>query len=216
MNPDDLRAKNRRLMSIVMIAVAVMLAMSFAAVPLYKVFCQVTGFGGTTQMSSTAPDEKDILERKVTIKFNADTGRHLAWKFQSDQRQIDVKLGQKGLISFSAENKDRVPVTAVAVYNVSPPKAGKYFHKISCFCFGEQSLNPGEKATYPVVFFVDPSMDQDPNMADVTTITLSYIFYGAETPELETAMENFNAAGIAANIPDPATSGTVALPPEKQ
>jgi cytochrome c oxidase assembly protein subunit 11 len=216
MNPDELRAKNRRLMSICMIAVGVMLGMSFAAVPLYKVFCQVTGFGGTTQIAEAAPDEKDILERKVRIKFNADTGRNLLWKFQSDQRQVDVKLGQKGLITFSAENRERTPVTAVAVYNVSPPKAGKYFHKISCFCFGEQSLNPGEKATYPVVFFVDPAMDKDPNMADVTTITLSYIFYGAETKELEVAMENFNAAPAPANTADPALSGTVALPREKQ
>ncbi|MGZ9109200.1 MAG: cytochrome c oxidase assembly protein [Micavibrio sp.] len=206
------RAKNRRLLTGIFLVVLFMVGMSFAAVPLYKVFCQVTGFGGTTQVSAAAPADTDVLDRTINVKFNADVARNVLWSFQSDQRDIDVRLGQQGLISFSAKNTDRVPVTAVAVYNVTPPKAGKYFHKIQCFCFGEQTLNPGEKATYPVVFFVDPALDKDPNMTDVTTITLSYTFFQAETPELEAAMESFAAQSPS----DPATAGTVALPPEKQ
>lgn len=212
MMSDQIRAKNRRLLSGIFLVVLFMVGMSFAAVPLYKVFCQITGFGGTTQVSAAAPADSDILDRTINVKFNADVARNVLWSFQSDQRAVDVRLGQQGLISFSAKNTDRVPVTAVAVYNVTPPKAGKYFHKIQCFCFGEQTLNPGEKATYPVVFFVDPALDKDPNMEDVTTITLSYTFFQAETPELEAAMEKFAAPSPS----DPATAGTVALPPEKQ
>lgn len=209
---DQVKTKNRRLLTGIFLVVLFMVGMSFAAVPLYKVFCQITGFGGTTQISAAAPADDAILDRIINVKFNADVARNVLWSFQSDQRDIDVRLGQQGLISFSAKNTDRVPVTAVAVYNVTPPKAGKYFHKIQCFCFGEQTLNPGEKATYPVVFFVDPALDQDPNMEDVTTITLSYTFFQAETPELEAAMEKF----VAQSPSDPATAGTVALPPEKQ
>lgn len=209
---EQTKAKNRRLLVVVFVVAAGMVGMSFAAVPLYKVFCQVTGFGGTTQIAASAPAEEDILDRVINVKFNADVARKVQWTFHSDRRDIDVRLGQQGLMSFSARNNDRVPVTAVAVYNVTPPKAGKYFHKIQCFCFGEQSLNPGEEAEYPVVFFIDPALDKDPNMADVTTITLSYTFFQAETPELAAAMESFTAQPM----PDPATAGTVALPPEKQ
>ena len=217
---NDLHAKNRRLLLVVFLVVGGMVGLSFAAVPLYRMFCQVTGFGGTTQMAAAAPDEKDILERRVTVKFNTDTGRNLLWSFRADQREMDVKLGQKGLISFSARNNDRVSVDGVAVYNVTPLKAGKYFNKVSCFCFGEQTLKPGESAQYPVVFFIDPAMDSDPNMDDVRTITLSYTFFGAESDDLQDAMENFTPAGGAANAVgdagNPALSGTVALPPEKQ
>ena len=192
----------------ILAVVAGMIALSFASVPLYRMFCQLTGFGGTVQISGSVPAESDILDRSITVRFNADVARNMLWAFHSDQRQIDVRLGQQGLISFSAENRDRVPVTGVAIYNVTPPKAGKYFHKTQCFCFGQQSLNPGEKATYPVVFYIDPSLNDDPNMDDVRTITLSYTFFSADTPELEAAMDDFyNRAG---------TAGTVALPTEKQ
>ena len=194
------------MLSIILIVVTIMVGMSFAAVPLYKLFCQVTGFGGTTMVSSALPDH--ILDRSIRVKFNTDTGRNMLWTFHSDQRQIDVRLGQQGVMSFSAENRDKVTITGVAVYNVTPPKAGKYFHKLQCFCFGEQSLKPGEKVTYPVVFYIDPAMNDDPDMADVRTITQSYTFFPAETAELDAAIERFNSA--------PATAGTVALPPEKQ
>ena len=218
---NDLDRKNRRALITILIVVAIMIGMSFAAVPLYKIFCQMTGFGGTTQVSEKAPTSDQILKRTIDVKFNADVGRNMLWDFRPDKRQVEIQLGQQGLVTFSARNNDSVPVTGVATYNVTPPKAGKYFHKIQCFCFGEQSLKPGEKAVYPVVFFVDPSLDKDPNMEDVTTITLSYTFFQKDTPELEDALEALSAppplSGSKSLLNDPqATAGTVALPPEKQ
>lgn len=206
MDHAELKKKNARMLTTVMIVVGVMLAASFAAVPAYKLFCQLTGFGGTTMVAESLPDR--TVDRKITVKFNADVGRTMPWRFHSDQRQVAVQLGQQGVMSFSAENYGRSAVTGVAVYNVSPPKAGKYFHKLQCFCFGEQSLNPGEKVTYPVVFYIDPALNDDPNMEDLKTITLSYTFFPAETKELDDAIEAFNN--------DAATAGTVALEPEKQ
>lgn len=202
----ELHAKNRRMGLIVLTIVVGMTGMSFAAVPLYRMFCQLTGFGGTTMVSAALPDH--TVERLVTVKFNTDVGRNMLWSFAPERRQIDIKLGQKGLIAFDARNKDKVPVTGVAVYGVTPPKAGKYFHKIQCFCFGEQTLNPGEKATYPVIFYIDPSLNDDPNMQDVDTITLSYSFLHSGTAELDRAMEDFYAKAQ--------TAGTVALSPENK
>ncbi len=205
---DSLKAKNGRFLLVILAVVGGMIALSFASVPLYKIFCRVTGFDGTIQVSEKAPDPDQIIDRSITVKFNADVARNMLWVFHSDQRQVDVRLGQQGMISFSAENQDKVAVTGVAVYNVTPPKAGKYFHKTQCFCFGQQSLNPGEKVHYPVVFYIDPSLNNDPNMEDVRTITLSYTFFAADTPELEKAMDNFYT--------QTGTAGTVALPDKKQ
>jgi cytochrome c oxidase assembly protein subunit 11 len=198
--------RNSRTGLIILAVVVFMGAMSFAAVPLYRLFCQATGFDGTTMVSEKLPDH--IVDRTITVKFNTDVGRNMLWAFHAEQRQVDVKLGQKGLISFDAENRDKVPVSGVAVYNVTPPKAGKYFHKMQCFCFGEQTLNPGEKATYPVIFYIDPNLNDDPNMDNVEVITLSYTFFPSDTPELEAAIANFQARA--------ATAGTVALPPKTE
>lgn len=206
-----LQAKNKRMLVMVVLVVVTMIGASFAAVPLYRVFCQITGFGGTPQLADAAPNEDEILDRKITVKFNTDTARNIPWSFSADKREIELKLGQQGLISFSARNNGPHPVTGVAVYNVTPPKVGKYFHKIACFCFGEQTLNPGETASYPVVFFIDPRLDQDPNMQDLTNITLSYTYFQTDSEELDQAIEAFDV-----EIPDPIFSGTVALEPEKQ
>ncbi|MDB5491064.1 MAG: ctaG [Micavibrio sp.] len=213
--------KNNRTLSIILFVVAAMVGMSFAAVPLYKVFCRMTGYGGTTQVSAVAPTPDQILERSIEVRFNAGTGPGLNWDFKPDQRKTRVKLGAQGLTTFSAKNLSNGTISAVAVYNVSPAKAGQYFHKIQCFCFGEQSLKPGEKVEYPVVFFVDPSLDKDPNMQDVETITLSYTFFQKDDPKLDKAIENFYATPVQASQPDSkarekAWAGTVALPPEKQ
>lgn len=200
-----------------MFVVVAMVGMSFAAVPLYKVFCRMTGYGGTTQVAIAAPTPDKILKRTVEIRFNAQTGPGLNWDFKPDQRKTRLRLGAQGLTTFSAKNLTNGEVTAVAVYNVSPPKAGIYFHKIQCFCFGEQSLKPGEKVDYPVVFFVDPDMDKDPNMQDVETITLSYTFFQKDDPKLDKAIENFYSTPVKTpKLDDKALAGTVALPPEKQ
>ncbi len=185
----EMARKNARLGLTVLGVVLGMAALAYASVPLYDMFCRVTGFGGTTQVSSTLPGV--ILERVITVKFNADTGRNLPWIFKPEERSIDIKIGQKGLTAFSAHNKARKPTTGTAIYNVTPLKAGKYFHKIQCFCFDEQTLQAGQKVDMPVMFYIDPSLNEDPNMKDVQNITLSYTFFRAESEELDQALEGF-------------------------
>ncbi|HCQ70955.1 MAG: cytochrome c oxidase assembly protein [Alphaproteobacteria bacterium] len=185
----DLAKKNARMGMSVFLVVLVMLGLAFASVPLYDLFCRVTGFDGTTQVSEALPDT--VLDRQVVIKFNADTHKSLPWDFKPEMREISVKLGQKGLTAYHAKNNSDQTVVGSAVYNVTPFKAGKYFHKIECFCFGEQSLQAGEDVSMPVLFYVDPSMAEDPHMDDVKVITLSYNFYKSETKELDEALEAF-------------------------
>lgn len=185
----ELVRKNARAGLIVLVVVIGMVGLSFAAVPLYSLFCQVTGFGGTTQVSESLPDT--ILDRTVTIQFNSDTGREMPWEFTPEERRIDVKLGQRGLTAYHARNPAGKPITGTAIYNVTPLKVGKYFHKIQCFCFDEQTLQPGEDVSMPVMFYVDPAMNDDPNMNDVKTITLSYTFFKTETKALEEALDAF-------------------------
>lgn len=181
--------KNQKTAGLVFLVVALMVGLAFASVPLYRMFCQATGFGGTTMRSDKLPDRQ--LERKVTIKFDANTSNHINWDFKPEKFSEDVKLGQQGLMSFIAKNKDRQPSAGTAVFNVTPPKVGQYFHKIQCFCFGEQLLQPGEEVHMPVVFYVDPSMADDPDMDDVDNITLSYTFFPAQSEELDKALEEF-------------------------
>ncbi len=184
---EDMTKKNARLGLTILAVVFGMIGLAYASVPLYNLFCSVTGFGGTTQVSQNLPDT--VLDRTVTIKFNAETNRNLPWNFEPEQREIDVRLGQRGLTAYTAQNKLSTPSTGMAVYNVTPLKAGKYFHKIQCFCFNEQTLGPKERVSMPVLFFVDPSMNDDPAMDDVTAITLSYTFFKSETKELDSALE---------------------------
>ena len=188
-NDQDLIRKNARMGRIVLGVVVGMVGLSFASVPLYSLFCNVTGFGGTTQTAKILPDT--ILDRQITIKFNADTAPNMPWIFQPEMREVILKIGQRGFTTFMAKNKNNTDVTGTAIYNVTPLKAGKYFHKIQCFCFDEQTLKPHEQVSMPVVFFVDPSIETDPNMDDVKVITLSYTFFRGESKELEDAVEEF-------------------------
>ena len=221
MTAATLEQRNLRTGVFALMGALAMLGLGYAAVPLYDLFCRVTGFGGTTQMSAEAPDPSEIVDRVVTIHFNTDTGRNLLWTFKPDQREVKVKIGQPALASFRLENKDRVPVTGTALYNVPPAKAGKYFHKTQCFCFAEQTMQPGQETTLPVVFFLSPEMAKDPNLDDVKVITLSYTYFKADTPELDAAWEAFNQAdnGVVVKTgpaADDSLVGTVALEPEKQ
>ena len=185
----EMTKKNARL-GLTVLAVAIgMIGMSYAFVPLYDLFCRVTGIGGTTQVSESLPDH--ILDRKITVKFNAQTNRNLPWDFKPSMREISVQLGQRGITAYTAENKMRRPTAGTAVYNVTPLKVGKYFHKIQCFCFDEQILKSGEKVDMPLLFYIDPAMNDDPLMEDVDTITLSYTFFKAESEELDQALEAF-------------------------
>jgi cytochrome c oxidase assembly protein subunit 11 len=157
--------------------VAAFVGLAYASVPLYRMFCQVTGYGGTTQVAEAAPAA--VGTRKVTVRFNADVNRDLPWGFQPVQREMTVAVGEQSLAFFQATNRSSRPITGTATFNVTPMKAGAYFDKIQCFCFSEQTLAAGQTVDMPVSFFVDPSIAQDPDMDDVSTITLSYTFFRA-------------------------------------
>lgn len=159
------------------VVVAGMVGLSFASVPLYDLFCRVTGFGGTTMVSQKAPDK--ALERVVTVRFNADVNNSINWDFKPDTHAVDVHVGEAMTIAYRATNLEDRAVIGTATYNVTPEKAGQYFSKIQCFCFTEQKLEPGQSIDMPVNFYVDPAMADDPEMADVKTITLSYTFFRA-------------------------------------
>lgn len=194
--PQDIRARNRRTGFLVLLAVAGMAGLSFAAVPLYSLFCKVTGFGGTTMLADKAPES--ITNRDITVRFNTDTSADLPWDFNAGKRYVKIKVGQQALVTYQARNLSDQTSGGTAVYNVTPPKAGKYFRKIECFCFGEQLLNAGQSVDMPVLFFIDPAFADDPDMEDVTTITLSYTFYPLDSAGLERAIEAFyNQSGSA-------------------
>ncbi len=157
---------------------AAMGGLSYAAVPLYRLFCQVTGFGGTTQVAAAAPAAPAaIAERVVTVRFNADVARGMPWRFRPLEREMRVRVGETAMALFAAENLADRTVVGTSTFNVTPYKMGRYFSKVECFCFTEQALAPGERVDMPVTFFVDPDMLSDPNVAEVNTITLSYTFF---------------------------------------
>lgn len=169
-----MKRRNRRA-GIGIAAVAVgMVGLSFASVPLYNLFCAVTGYNGTVQTGQAAPGATD---RIITIRFAGQTDRNLPWNFRPEQASMTVRLGEEGLAFYSATNQAATPVTGISVYNVTPEKVGRYFHKVACFCFDEQTLAPGQRADMPVSFWVDPRIAEDPNTRDVTAITLSYSFF---------------------------------------
>ncbi len=166
---------NRRLATGAALVVVLMLAMSYAAVPLYDLFCRVTGYGGTTQIAQSAPTQ--IGTRMMTIRFDANTHRDMPWQFKPPADDVRLPVGAQGLTFFTAENNSNIPVTGVASFNVTPQKAGYYFSKIDCFCFTEQTLAAGERVDMPVSFFVSPEIVDDPELDDVDEITLSYTFF---------------------------------------
>jgi cytochrome c oxidase assembly protein subunit 11 len=174
-SPDRRARANRRLGVALIGVVAGMLGLAYASVPLYQLFCQVTGYGGTTQVAETAPAE--VGERVFTIRFNADVDPQLPWAFQPVQREMTVKVGESGLALFRAQNLSAGATAGTATFNVTPLKAGQYFNKVQCFCFTQQHLAAGASIDMPVSFFVDPAIDDDPNLQEVKTITLSYTFF---------------------------------------
>ncbi|MBI1366276.1 MAG: cytochrome c oxidase assembly protein [Alphaproteobacteria bacterium] len=167
--------KNARMAMIGAAMALGMVGMSFLAVPLYRMFCQVTGYGGTINRANEGA--KTVLDRVVTVRFDGTVDPALPWRFKPEQVSQTIHIGQSSLAFFKATNLSDKPVVARATYNVSPAKAGIYFKKIQCFCFTEQVLQPGETVDMPVTYFVDPSIADDPDLDDVTTITLAYTFY---------------------------------------
>ncbi len=185
--------------------VAGMIGLSFASVPLYRLFCQVTGYGGTTQVAEAAPGA--VAERVIKVRFNADTAPGLPWYFKPVQREIALKVGESGLAYYRARNLAAVAVTGTSTFNVTPLKAGRYFSKVQCFCFTEQRLEAGQELDMAVSFFVDPEILSDRNLDDVKTITLSYTFVrapGDENAEAEPAGVGHNGRqqSSAARRPD--------------
>jgi cytochrome c oxidase assembly protein subunit 11 len=171
---------NRRNATTVALLAAVacgMVGLSFASVPLYRLFCQATGFGGTTQRASVAPER--IAEALVTVRFDATTAPELGWDFGPLESAVRVHPGEQREVFFRAVNRTAETVTGTATFNVTPTKTGIYFDKLQCFCFNEQQLKPGESRDMGVVFFVDPDLLTDPSTSDVRTITLSYTMFRA-------------------------------------
>ena len=159
--------------------IALMTALTVAAVPLYRLFCQVTGFGGTPTTAETAPGFSGD-PTLVTVRFNADTARGLFWEFRPLLKQVQTPTGEQVTVFYEAFNPTGREITGVSTFNVTPLKIGEYFAKIDCFCFVEQTLQPGERVAMPVTFFVDPGMLKDPLTAEVRSITLSYTFFASD------------------------------------
>ena len=156
-----------------------MLGLAFASVPLYRIFCQVTGFGGTTMKADAAPG---AVAGQIGVRFDANIDPALPWKFEPVQETVRIHPGARTTIYYQATNYTARPTTGQAIFNVTPENAGKYFSKIECFCFTEQTLKPGESVKMPVIFFVDPKLRDDPDTRHIDEITLSYTFYPVENP----------------------------------
>jgi cytochrome c oxidase assembly protein subunit 11 len=174
---DAARRRNARTGVVLTGIVVGMVGLSFASVPLYRLFCQVTGYGGTTQIAEFAPGA--VAERVIKVRFNADTAPGLPWYFKPVQREIALRIGEPGLATYRARNLSDKAVTGTSTFNVTPLKAGQYFNKVQCFCFDEQRLEAGQEVDMTVSFFIDPEIAADRNLDEVKTITLSYTFFRA-------------------------------------
>jgi cytochrome c oxidase assembly protein subunit 11 len=182
--------QRKRKTAVAMGAVAVlMLGASFAAVPLYRLFCAATGYGGTTQTAERAPDARG--QRRISVRFDTNVAPGLAWSFAPETAELSVRPGETMTVFFRAKNLSDQPTTAQARFNVTPEQGGAWFDKISCFCFTEQKLGPHEEAEWPVVFFLDPKLEQDESMASIDGLTLSYTFFAP--PKAARAAETFRA-----------------------
>jgi cytochrome c oxidase assembly protein subunit 11 len=175
-------ARGNRKVAVLSAGVAMaMIGLAYASVPLYRLFCQATGFAGTTQRAASAPGQ--AIDRMMTIRFDSNVAGSLPWAFEPMQRSMDVKVGVENFAHYRATNTSSQEVTGTAVFNVTPNIAGAYFNKIQCFCFTEQTLKPGQTVDRPVSFFVDPAIAEDHGLDSVSTITLSYTFYPVDKPD---------------------------------
>lgn len=178
---------NRKVALTALTGALAMLGLGFASVPLYRIFCQVTGFGGTTQRvdEATAATVKDS-GRTISIRFDANVERNMPWQFKPLQRIDTVSIGARDMALFWAKNTSDQTVTGTASFNVEPEQAARYFNKIQCFCFTEQTLKPGEEVRMPVLYYVDPAILNDPDNKDVQEITLSYTFHVTSVGDAKT------------------------------
>jgi cytochrome c oxidase assembly protein subunit 11 len=178
------RNRNLRVAALAAGVAVSMVGLAYASVPLYRIFCQVTGFGGTPQRAASAP--ANPAEKTIVIRFDANVAAKLGWQFGPEQLEMKVKVGEQALAYYRATNRTSEVREGSATFNVTPPAAGAFFNKIECFCFTRQKLNPGESVELPVAFFVDPAILEDPDTRSIDTITLSYTFYPVEKPETAT------------------------------
>jgi cytochrome c oxidase assembly protein subunit 11 len=169
---------HRTLIPLISIVVGMMM-LAYASAPLYRMFCAATGFGGTTR--EAAGNATRISDRRITVRFDTTTDPHLPWIFKPVEPQVTVRFGENRLVAFTATNTSDMPTLGHATYNVTPFAAGRYFNKIQCFCFKQQPLGPHQQVQMPVSFFVDPAMRDDPQLRDVTNITLSYTFFSYDS-----------------------------------
>ncbi|MEM7172387.1 MAG: cytochrome c oxidase assembly protein [Pseudomonadota bacterium] len=169
------KGSNKRTALVLLGVVPAMVALTFASVPLYRLFCQVTGFGGTTQVAEELPDQ--ALDRQITVRFNADVDPALPVVFEPVQRAVTLQVGEPGLAFYRVKNLSDQPVVTMATFNVTPLKVGGVFNKVQCFCFESQTLAAGQEVDMPVSFFVDPEIEADINLGEVKTITLSYTLF---------------------------------------
>lgn len=176
--------KSRKMLYYLMGLTVVMVGLTYASVPLYRRFCQATGYGGTVQRKESVEEKiarhsKDgtVTSREIVVQFNADVADGMQWQFTPTQRQVRVKPGESALAFYTAENKSQKPITGMSTYNITPMKAAIYFNKIQCFCFEEQRLLPGEQIDMPVFFYIDPEFETDPKMDGINNLVLSYTFF---------------------------------------
>ena len=174
----DVARRNRRA-GIIALGLAIgMLGLGYAAVPLYRLFCEATGFGGTTmKVSEAAADKIAVTNKPITIRFDSNVSSALPWRFKPENTTEKITIGARDMAAFTATNLSSKPVTGTATFNVTPTQAGRYFAKVQCFCFTEQTLEPGETVRMPVIYYVDPAILTDPDTKDIEEITLSYTFY---------------------------------------
>ena len=198
MTAATLQSRNRRVGMIALIGVLAMLGLGFASSPLYRLFCEVTGFGGTTQRVSEAEASRvSVSSNTMSIRFDANVDRRMPWKFAPVQVTDTVSIGARDMAIYTAKNLSSEPVTGTATFNVEPEAAGKYFNKVQCFCFTEQTLQPGQEVRMPVLYYVDPKILDDPDAKDIEQITLSYTFHPLTNPPSQADAKALDRAGTA-------------------
>nr|VDC64601.1 unnamed protein product [Brassica rapa] len=204
--------KSKKMLYYLTAVVFGMVGLTYAAVPLYRTFCQATGYGGTVQRKETVEEkiarhsESGTLtilfimfclgNREIVVQFNADVADGMQWKFTPTQREVRVKPGESALAFYTAENKSSAPITGVSTYNVTPMKAGVYFNKIQCFCFEEQRLLPGEQIDMPVFFYIDPEFETDPRMDGINNLILSYTFFKVSEENTSDSVDNKSSVPV--------------------
>jgi cytochrome c oxidase assembly protein subunit 11 len=192
---DPLRRPHRVIAGALALLVVAMVGAAYAAVPLYRLFCQLTGFDGTPRIASKAPDPSEVLEKTIVVRFDGNVAPGLPWRFGPVQNTMTVRIGENAMAYYRATNTSDRPVRGTATYNILPEVAAAFFNKIQCFCFTEQVLQPGETAQFPVSFFIDPQIVGDKDARHVTQVTVSYTFHPMEAPKPGVAEKHAGDAG---------------------